>query len=136
LNAAVGDRESRALAQWARSAEATHFVEVCVEQGADGDPPVWLMLHSGSRNIGKELAERHINVAKALPHNQDLPGRDLGGVLSGTPEMDAYCSDLYWSQDYARRNHEVMIAWCCHAPAKRASSRTSGSIPGFRSTPS
>jgi len=26
---------------------------------------VWLMLHSGSRNIGKELAERHISTAKS-----------------------------------------------------------------------
>jgi tRNA-splicing ligase RtcB len=56
------------------------------------------------------LAERHINVAKALPHNQDLPDRDLGVFLSGTPEMDAYRSDLYWAQDYARRNREVMMA--------------------------
>ena len=31
---------------------------------------VWLMLHSGSRNIGKELAERHIGVARKLPHNR------------------------------------------------------------------
>jgi tRNA-splicing ligase RtcB len=110
LNAAVGDRESRALAQMGTLGGGNHFVEVCVEQGADGDAPVWLMLHSGSRNIGKELAERHIHVAKALPHNQELPDRDLAVFLSGTPEMDAYRSDLYWAQEYARRNREVMIA--------------------------
>src|SRR5579859_1111763 len=40
------------------------------------DPHVWLMLHSGSRNIGKELAEVHIAVAQKLAHNQVLPDRD------------------------------------------------------------
>ena len=64
-----------------------HFIEVCVEQGGPSGR-VWLMLHSGSRNIGKELAERHIAVARELPHNADLPDRDLAVFLSGTPEMD------------------------------------------------
>jgi tRNA-splicing ligase RtcB len=48
------------------------------------------MLHSGSRNIGKELAERHIAVARGLPHNADLPDRDLAVFVAGTPEMAAY----------------------------------------------
>ena len=39
-----------------------HFIEVCL----DTENFVWLMLHSGSRNIGKELAERHISTAKSL----------------------------------------------------------------------
>jgi tRNA-splicing ligase RtcB (3'-phosphate/5'-hydroxy nucleic acid ligase) len=110
LNAAVGDRESKAFAQMGTLGGGNHFIEVCLEHGADGDSPVWLMLHSGSRNIGKELAERHISVAKALPHNQDLPDRDLAVFLSGTSEMDAYRADLYWAQEYARRNREVMMA--------------------------
>jgi tRNA-splicing ligase RtcB (3'-phosphate/5'-hydroxy nucleic acid ligase) len=71
---------------------------------------VWLMLHSGSRNIGKELAERHINEAKGLDHNLDLPDRDLAVFLAGTPEMDAYLTDLYWAQEYAARNRAVMMA--------------------------
>jgi RNA-splicing ligase RtcB len=33
-----------------------HFIEACLEQGGDDAGRVWLMLHSGSRNIGKELA--------------------------------------------------------------------------------
>ena len=57
------------------------------------------MLHSGSRNIGKELAERHIAVAEGLPHNPDLPDRDLAVFLAGTPEMDAYRRDLFWAQE-------------------------------------
>jgi tRNA-splicing ligase RtcB (3'-phosphate/5'-hydroxy nucleic acid ligase) len=82
-----------------------HFLEVCL----DGDDRVWLMLHSGSRGIGNILANLHIEKAKELPHNQDLPDRDLAVFVSGTPQMDAYRADLYWAQDYARRNRQVMM---------------------------
>ena len=68
------------------------------------------MLHSGSRNIGKEIAERHIDEAKGLEHNLGLPDRDLAVFLSGTPEMDAYLHDLYWAQEYAALNRAVMMA--------------------------
>jgi tRNA-splicing ligase RtcB (3'-phosphate/5'-hydroxy nucleic acid ligase) len=71
------------------------------------------MLHSGSRNIGKELAERHIAVARRLPHNADLPDRDLAVFLAGTPEMEAYRRDLWWAQEYARRNRALMMALLC-----------------------
>jgi tRNA-splicing ligase RtcB len=43
-----------------------------------------MMLHSGSRNIGKELAEIHIGKARELAHNQELPDRDLAVFLAGT----------------------------------------------------
>ncbi|OLM27917.1 Protein RtcB [Pseudonocardia sp. Ae717_Ps2] len=58
-----------------------HFVELCL----DGDDRVWLMLHSGSRGIGNILANLHIEKAKVLPHNQELPDRDLAVFLAGTP---------------------------------------------------
>lgn len=82
-----------------------HFLELCL----DGDDRVWLMLHSGSRGIGNILANLHIERAKQLPHNQDLPDRDLAVFLSGTPAMDAYRADLYWAQEYARLNRRVMM---------------------------
>lgn len=90
-----------------------HFIEVCLEQGGPNDGRVWLMLHSGSRNIGKELAERHIAVARGLPHNADLPDRDLAVFVSGTPQMEAYRRDLTWAQEYAARNRAIMLALLC-----------------------
>lgn len=112
LQGSVRDREGKALAQMGTLGGGNHFIEVCIEQATpNGDEGrVWLMLHSGSRNIGKTLAEQHISIAKGLPHNADLPDRDLAVFLSGTPEMDAYRSDLYWAQDYAARNRTVMLA--------------------------
>ena len=81
-----------------------HFVEVCLDESSR----VWVMLHSGSRNIGKTLAEYHIAIARKLSHNQSLPDRDLAVFLSGTPEMVAYRHDLLWAQEYAFANRSAM----------------------------
>lgn len=82
-----------------------HFLEVTV----DGEGTVWLMLHSGSRGIGNQLAAYHIEVARTLPQNQDLPDPDLAVFLADTPQMEAYRRDLFWAQEYARRNRAVML---------------------------
>ena len=109
----VSGFQQRAVRQLGTLGGGNHFIELCLEQGGAGDGRVWLMLHSGSRNIGKELAERHIAVARQLPHNADLPDRDLAVFLTGTPEMDVYRRDLYWAQEYARRNRALMMALLC-----------------------
>ena len=114
LHVRVAALESRAQRQLGTLGGGNHFIEVCVEQGGTDAGRVWLMLHSGSRNIGKELAERHIAVARGLPHNASLPDRDLAVFVAGTPEMDAYRRDLTWVQEYARRNRAVMLALLCN----------------------
>lgn len=106
LHEKVRDRESKAMKQMGSLGGGNHFIEVTSDDGGR----VWLMLHSGSRNIGKELAERHIAAAKGLDHNLDLPDRDLAVFLAGTAPMEAYLRDLYWAQDYAARNRAVMMA--------------------------
>jgi tRNA-splicing ligase RtcB len=83
-----------------------HFIELCLDEHQN----VWLMLHSGSRNIGKELAEIHISKAKELTHNQRLPDRDLAYFLSDTDELKAYRRDLFWAQRYAKLNRKIMFA--------------------------
>jgi len=109
LHPAVQDRERKAKQQMGSLGSGNHFLELT----SDDDGQVWLMLHSGSRNIGKEIAERHIYKAKGLDHNLGLPDRDLAVFLAGTAEMDAYLSDLYWAQEYAARNRAVMMALFC-----------------------
>lgn len=104
--AGIAEREKRMLSQCGSLGGGNHFIELC----ADQDGAIWLTLHSGSRNIGKELAERHIATAKTLEHNLGLPDRDLAVFLAGTDEMDAYLHDLYWAQDYARLSRSAMMA--------------------------
>ncbi|CAM5495058.1 RtcB family protein [Streptomyces abikoensis] len=103
---AVKYRQSRALKQMGTLGSGNHFWELCL----DSDNSVWIMLHSGSRNIGKELAEYHIGEARKLPHNQGLVDRDLAVFVAGTPQMAAYRNDLFWAQEYARHNREIMMA--------------------------
>ncbi|MBD5787274.1 RtcB family protein [Cellulosimicrobium terreum] len=105
LHGTVSDLEGRARRQLGTLGGGNHFVEVC----ADMSGVVWLQLHSGSRNIGKTLAEQHVAVAKRLEHNQGLVDRDLAVFLKGTPEMDAYLADLWWAQEYAARSRAVMM---------------------------
>jgi len=106
LSAKVKDRFGKARRQMGSLGGGNHFIELCL----DTDDRVWIMLHSGSRNIGKELAEVHISVAKRLPHNADLPDRDLAVFLASTPEMVAYRNDLMWAQEYARLNRATMLS--------------------------
>jgi len=96
---------SKARCQLGTLGGGNHFFELCLAT----DQKVWIMLHSGSRNIGKELAEIHMTKAKKLIHNRALPDRDLAVFLAGTKEMDAYRRDLFWAQRYARANREVML---------------------------
>ncbi|MFI5807858.1 RtcB family protein [Streptomyces sp. NPDC051561] len=102
---AVKFREGRAAKQMGTLGSGNHMVEVCTDEVGS----VWLMLHSGSRNIGKELAEHHIGVAQRLPHNQGLVDRDLAVFVSDTPQMASYRNDLYWAQEYAKYNRAIMM---------------------------
>lgn len=72
---------------------------------------MWLMLHSGSRHIGNQLAECHIRTAKELARlaGIKLPDPDLAYFVAKTPEFEAYWRDLQWAQSYARFNREVMM---------------------------
>jgi len=95
----------RATSQLGTLGGGNHFIEVCL----DTTQSVWLMLLSGSRNIGKELAEFHMEKARVLSHNQALRDRDLAVFLAGTPQFDAYRRDLYWAQEYAALNRALML---------------------------
>ncbi|MDX3851092.1 RtcB family protein [Streptomyces sp. AK02-01A] len=102
---AVRFRQDRATKQMGTLGSGNHHLEVSL----DSEGAVWLTLHSGSRNIGKELAEHHIGVARNLSHNQGLVDRDLAVFISETPQMAAYRNDLFWAQEYAKHNRAIMI---------------------------
>lgn len=75
-----------------------HFIEVSY----DTEGIVWLMWHSGSRRIGKEIADYHINVAKSLPGAGEWG--DLAPLYKGTKEFKQYIEDAMWAQNYASIN--------------------------------
>jgi tRNA-splicing ligase RtcB len=85
-----------------------HFIEVCVDRG---DGLLWALLHSGSRNVGKTVAETHIARAKRAMGSglADLPDPDLAWLSEGTSEFEEYAADLDWCQRYARENRAIMM---------------------------
>ncbi len=84
-----------------------HFIEICL----DTENNVWVMLHSGSRNVGKTLAERHMSIAKKLVREagDKLPDPELAYFLEHEDEFSAYYHDLMWAQKYAAQNRVEMM---------------------------
>jgi len=105
LHRGVQDRKAKAMRQLGTLGGGNHFIEVCL----DTDDNVWLMLHSGSRNIGNEVATRHIATAKTLHDLNTLPDPALAYFVQGTDEFRAYWHDLDWAQQYAMKNREIMM---------------------------
>jgi tRNA-splicing ligase RtcB len=107
LPKSVQTHEARARQQLGTLGGGNHFIEIC--EAKDGS--IWLMLHSGSRYIGKEIAEHHVRIAKAQEHNHvaEVTDRELSVLLAGTTEYQNYLNDLEWAQDYAYANREVMF---------------------------
>jgi tRNA-splicing ligase RtcB len=107
LHSGVQHLENKSLKQMGSLGGGNHFIELCL----DLDNQVWLMLHSGSRNIGNQLAQYHIKTARNLAKlaNLNLPDPDLAHFVAGTPEFEAYWRDLQWAQDYARYNRDIMM---------------------------
>jgi tRNA-splicing ligase RtcB len=107
LTAPVKDRLKNTTSQLGSLGGGNHFIELCLDQSNC----VWIMLHSGSRNIGKTMAERHIDKAKGLMKQMfiDLPDPDLSYFVEQTAEFDAYMHDLEWCQNYAMQNRLEML---------------------------
>ena len=84
-----------------------HFVEVCLDE----NQAVWVMLHSGSRNVGKTIGEVAITTARGLAAKNQvhLPDRDLAWLDEGSAEFDEYIEGLLWAQDYAALNRDLML---------------------------
>ncbi|HEU4867726.1 MAG TPA: RtcB family protein [Actinomycetota bacterium] len=97
----------KTLTQFGTLGSGNHFFEVCLDES----DTVWVVLHSGSRGIGNQLAQGYIKTAqkyvKALEIS--LEDKDLAYLDEGTPEFTAYLADLTWAQDYARANRDAMM---------------------------
>lgn len=107
-HASDGRLADRALHQLGTLGGGNHFIEICTD--AD-DGMIWVLLHSGSRNIGKTVAETHIGRARGVMARmaESLADPDLAYFLAGTLEFAEYREDLDWCQAYARENRDIMM---------------------------
>lgn len=85
-----------------------HFIEI--QKGSDGF--IWIMLHSGSRNVGYKVAQHYNNVAvemnqrwrTAVPKHVQLAFLPLD-----TDEGKAYIAEMNWCVEFAVRNRMRML---------------------------
>jgi tRNA-splicing ligase RtcB len=93
--------------QFGTLGSGNHFIEVCLDQ----DDQVWIVLHSGSRGIGNQLARIHMETAKGLMRQWfiELEDPDLAFLAQGTDAFDAYIADMLWAQRYAAASREQML---------------------------
>ena len=85
-----------------------HFIEI--QKGSDGY--VWVMIHSGSRNIGKQVADHYNNKAKQLNqrNNMLLPkGYDLAYLQTSSKEGQAYLKEMQYCLSFAKANRDYML---------------------------
>ena len=112
-----GEQSARATAriQFGTLGAGNHFVEVCEDQ----DGIVWLLLHSGSRGIGNQLATAHVKVAQGVCEQDGFPleNREFAFVGRGTIPYNAYLSSMLWCQAYAYAQREAMMEGLCQAVA-------------------
>ncbi len=103
----VQDLYRKARNQHGTLGGGNHFIEICY----DDDEWVWILLHSGSRHIGKTLADVHIDIAEEMMklHDVRLPHRDFSYLRFGTRECNQYLHDVSWAQGYARKNRDIML---------------------------
>lgn len=85
-----------------------HFIELT----EDEEGRVWIVLHSGSRGIGNQLATKFIQQAKGDMKKFfiSLPDPDLAYFVQGTKEFKDYLDTVKWCQEYAYVNRELMMS--------------------------
>lgn len=101
-----------------------HFIEICLDEFNN----VWIMLHSGSRNVGNRIGKYFIELAKndMLRLQRRLPDVDLAYFDEGTEHFDSYVRGVTWAQEYALKNRQVMMDCIIETLRK------SGRLPQFK----
>ncbi|MCR5751591.1 MAG: RtcB family protein [Kiritimatiellae bacterium] len=94
-----------------------HFVELqktTALDGAgepDGGAKVWLMIHSGSRNLGKRIEEHYHRIANRLCTRFRVPLADPDLAFLPIEEEDGhhYYTDMLFALRYAKENRRRMM---------------------------
>lgn len=85
-----------------------HFIEI--QKGSDGH--VWIMIHSGSRNIGLKVAEHYNKLAQNLNerwHSAVEKSKNLAFLPIETQEAKDYFNEMQYCVDFAFANRRFMM---------------------------
>ena len=103
----VEEEYESALKQVGTLGGGNHFIEI--QKGSDGY--IWIMIHSGSRNIGYTVAKHYHQKASELneeKNNEEIP-KDLSGFEKGTELYDAYVREMNYCIGFAFNNRKLMM---------------------------
>lgn len=84
-----------------------HFIEI--QRGSDGY--IWIMIHSGSRNIGFTVAAHYHKLAIEETYERgikDIP-RDLSYFLSDSKNFDLYFKEMDYCMAFALNSRKLMM---------------------------
>lgn len=105
----VVEREyKRALNQLGTLGGGNHFIEV--QHGSDGH--IWIMVHSGSRNIGKQVADHYNRLAVSLNEKWESPvprSHQLAHLPIDSQEGRQYMREMNYCVDFAFANRQLML---------------------------
>jgi len=85
-----------------------HFIEI--QKGDDGH--IWIMIHSGSRNLGFKVAKHYNDIAKELNAkwlSSVLKKVDLAFLPIKTKEAKAYMREMNYCVEFALANRKLMM---------------------------
>ncbi len=87
-----------------------HFIEI----QTDTDDTAWVMVHSGSRNVGKQICDHFYKQAKqyADAHGLEVPDPALSYLPVDSRPGEQYVEHMLFAQDFARLNRHVMMRIC------------------------
>lgn len=85
-----------------------HFIEL----QKDEEGTLWIMIHSGSRNLGARVGEHYNNIARVLNekwHSVVKPELRLSFLPRGTKEFEMYWNEMRFCIDFALCNRRLMM---------------------------
>ena len=85
-----------------------HFIEL----QKDDDGYLWIMLHSGSRNLGKQVGDYYNKLAKelnAMYHTGVDASWQMHFLPLGSKEFTAYWKEMSYCVDFALCNRQLMM---------------------------
>jgi tRNA-splicing ligase RtcB len=83
-----------------------HFIEI--QQGSDGY--IWIMIHSGSRNVGYRVAKHYNEKAKDLNKRwYSKAPKELAFFPVGATEFTNYQNEMNYCIEFAQNNRNLMM---------------------------
>jgi tRNA-splicing ligase RtcB len=109
ISGGIVDREfENAREQVGTLGGGNHFIEIQI----GSDRQIWIMVHSGSRNIGHKVAEHYNKIARQLNekwHAGVDRSVNLAFLPIGTQESKTYISEMQYCVDFAFANRKLMM---------------------------